>query len=284
MEMEILPRNMEIFRSIFNWHEVSEISKETLHQLVVALGLNLNPDQIKFNTSWAKFKKYEIMALDGQKLFFLKRLWEHGSLKEIIGLELGRLFDPELTIDHYVFGTYKEGLFHQVNPFVMTSWIPGIPFEKKNALHFAYYLGRQYELGRWLCLYDCHPRHYFVQSNGSIRRIDFGLAMSKLNKRYEGFADIWPKELLDDTEFHRGIKYENQMIHMRFEVIEQDIWKLINHTAQLQIDDFIDFEGARFKNQLLQYWKLENIIDEKNRLVSRYNFLHSPIIHSSEKL
>jgi len=274
---------MQIFRELFKWREVDEISKETLHELVSLLGIQLSLEKIQFNVSWSKIKKYEIMTIEGQKLFFLKRMWEFGSIKEIIGLELGRLFHPELTIDHYVFGTYKEGFFRKLNPYVMTSWVPGTPMDKKEAIKYAFELGRQYELGRWLCLYDCHPRHYFIQQDGTIRRIDFGLAFSKFNKAYEGFADIWPKELFESTEFHRGIKLENQMIHMRFEVIEQDIWKLINRIAQLQIDDFIDFEGSRFKAQLLQYWKRENIIDERNRLTSRYSFLHSPIQISSEK-
>ena len=180
-----------------------------------------------------------------------------------------------MCIPNYIFGTFKKS--KQKIPFVFTPWINGRLIKKKEASSQAFELGKQYEFCRWLCLYDCQPRHYFLQPDSSFRRIDFGLAFSKFKKLYEGFADIWPKALFSDPDFMAGMKYENQKIRIRFEIVKDLIWEKIELFSQLKISDFVNIRGERFKFQLLKYWQREGILDDCGHLKTDRSFLHSPI-------
>jgi hypothetical protein len=275
--MQLNPDNRALIRQLFGWWELDQITPEAIVQIAASMDVRLDATQLRLKSPWKSFKIVEIFRKDGTPLFYLKELWEMNYVREILAMEIAQILDPELSMPQYAFGTFKTGLFKQIKAFLLTSWIAGKPITKNDALTYAYALGRQYEFGRWLCLYDCHPRHYFLQSDGSLRRIDYGLAFSKFQKKYEGYADIWPKELFTHTDFLAGIKYEYSKIHARFEVGQDRIFDICRQFSQLQRDDLIDFDTTRFFEQLVAYWQREAIINENGCLISPYSFLHSPI-------
>jgi hypothetical protein len=278
--MELSKKNIAIFEEIFNWQPIPELSQEFIPQLAESIGINVSSREIMLKTSWLNYRDYQVMAIEGHQLFHIKRLWEPGSIKEILGLEIGRLIDPDMCISNYVFGYFTTRFLHTPVPFVLTTWVEGAPIEKKRALEHAFELGKQYEFGRWLCLYDCQPRHYFLQTDGSFRRIDYGLAFFKFQKAYEGFADIWPKELFKSPEFLAGIKHEHEKIQMRFEILESHLMEILSRFEQIELDDFVNVRGRVFKQELMDYWEREDFVDSCGHIKKRFSFLHSPVANS----
>lgn len=267
---------MELFKELFNWIEISQISKATIPTLAEAIGVHLTPEEISLKSEFSKVKNFTVLSYGKNPLFYIKKVWEYGSIKEVIALELSRFFDPDLGIENYLLITMPAGKFiKKTDAYLMTTWLSGNPIKNKNhALNFPFAFGRQYEFGRWLCLYDCYPKHYFVAENQQVRRIDFGLGFSKLGKAYEGFTDIWPKALFNHPEFIRGRKYESALINMRFEVIQEEILDFVEKLRRLVVDDVVDFLGKLFVPDLLKYWANEGFINKAGRL-AHYQFLHS---------
>jgi hypothetical protein len=274
--LQILEHNITIIQEIFPWLEIVKFDAVTINKISKLIGSELSPANITIKSPWKSLRIFEIYD-QANPTYYIKEMWEMEFAREVLGIEIGRILDPELCMEQYLFGTFTSGIFHTKKPYLLTSWIAGKPIEKKQALNYAFALGQQYEFGRWLCLYDCHPRHYFAQEDGSLRRIDYGLAFSKFHKKYEGFADIWPKELFTDPRFLDGMKRESQKIHARFDIGQDRIFNICRRFSQLQHDDLITFDPQQFFERLMYYWRQEKIIDDTGCLISQYNFLHSPI-------
>jgi hypothetical protein len=184
---------------------------------------------------------------------------------------------------NYLFGQYypqktkKEKADDRIQavPFVATIAVPGIPLSKKDVEKYPFFFGRQYTFCRWLSLYDCNDRHFFLGPDNFIRRIDFGLSFSDLTRPYQGFDLFFPKALFKNLEFKRGIEFQKQLSAIRFDSIFDETLYDIDKMGELEEDDLFDLKITNFKTNLIEYWKREGFLDENCRpkLVDKFILL-----------
>ena len=271
--MKTHPKNVDIYREIFNWVEIGELNEESVCFLAENMGMVLNPNNIKIKSDWKTYKTYRILSENGDILFYIKEIWERGAIREILGLKLGSILDPHMLPANYLFGQYypqkskkeKGNERIQAVPFVATITVPGSPLSKKDVEKFAFLFGRQYTFCRWLSLYDCNDRHFFLGSDGFIRRIDFGLSFSDLNRSYQGFDLFFPKTLFNNPEFKRGAEFQKQLSAIRFDAVYDDFLADLDKLNKLKEDDLFDLKITNFKQNLIEYWRREGFLNEKYR-------------------
>ncbi len=271
--MKTHPKNTEIYEQIFNWVEIQDITEDSVRLLAENMGLEINKNKITIKSDWKTYKTYRIIAENEEVLFFIKEIWERGAIREILGLKLGALLDPHMLPSNYLFGQYypqkskygQEIERIQAVPFVATITVPGSPLKKKDVEQYAFLFGRQYTFCRWLSLYDCNERHFFLGPDGFLRRIDFGLSFSDLVRPYQGFDLFFPKSIYKNMEFKRGAEFQKQLSSIRFDAVFDDIMADLNKMNELKEDDLYDLKISSFKTNLIEYWKREGYLDVKGR-------------------
>jgi hypothetical protein len=279
--MKTHPKNVEIYKQIFNWVEIEDINEDSVRLLAENMGISLSRKKITIKSDWKTYKMYRIVAENDDVIFYIKELWERGAIREILGLKLGAFLDPHLLPSTYLFGQYypqklksgQENEKIEAVPFVATMTVPGSPLKKKDVEQYPFLFGRQYTFCRWLSLYDCNERHFFLGPDGFIRRIDFGLSFSDLVRPYQGFDLFVPKTLFKNMEFKRGAEFQKQLSFIRFEAIYDDLLSDLDKMNQLKEDDLFDLKISSFKKNLIEYWKREGFLDVKGRPKSVDKFI-----------
>ena len=267
MSMKLNPKNEKIYREIFNWIILDDIDNQNVHEIADRLGFQLSPDEIYLKSDWKKFKKFRVYGIGKDVLFYIKEIWELGAIKEVLAHKIGAYLDPDLLPANYVFGQYTSSGWLSKNPvpFLVTMTVPGHALKRKDVEANAFMFGRQYMYCKWLSLYDCNERHFFLGPDGFLRRIDLGLAFTQLNRPYQGFDVFFPKTIYENMEFKRGVEFQRQLSSMRFEVIFDDFLLELNALKDLVEDELFDFNPVKFKTDLLEYWKREGILNEFGR-------------------
>ena len=258
--MQFSEKNIQILKELFTWEDVGKMDLSTIISLVKLMDENIEGSSIDFKQPWMDYRNITVFSED-KPVFYIKRLWESGSVKEALGLYLANLIDSELCPIKFILGTYRSRFLNKKISFIMVSWVAGKPISPEDALQHPIHMGQQYELGRWLCLYDCRPRHYIHQANGKIARIDYGLVFSKLHKSYEGFADIWPIKMMGHKNYFKGLNEVAQKIKTGFQIQEKKIMHAIDVFAKLELDDLIGFRGRVVRHDILEYWIAEDFIN-----------------------
>jgi hypothetical protein len=279
--MKVYAKNTKIYKEIFNWLEIDAIDKKSACIIAENLGLSLTPEEVQIKSEWKKVKTYRVYNKYNEILFFIKEMWEFGTIKEILGLKLGSFLDPHMLPPNYLFGFHSMEKDQkklasetvQATPFVVTITVPGVPVKKKDIEANAFMFGRQFVFCKWLSLYDCNERHFFLEPGGYLRRIDFGKAFSDLTRTYQGFDLFFPKSIYSNPEFKKGVEFQSQLSALRFDAVYDSFLEDIDKMTKLVQDDLYNLKTKQFKQDLIDYWKREGFLDENNRPKEDYKYL-----------
>lgn len=253
-------RNLEILSDIFKWQNIEEISEESVQSLSKNVEISL-PKDFLMKCTWSYYKKCTIFTVDKDPLLFLKYVREK-YVFEVLGIHLTRyFFDAELGFHDYITGLYIKSYkkLRKNIPYIMTTYEPGkhIGSKEYSIEDFYFQLGRQCYLHEILSLYDVYDRHFIVESQDNIRRIDFGRTFENPEKKYLGFQDYLNKKDINfyDKEFQKGYNFEKELVKKNLSGKRQELSKLIRLLRDLQYDGhLVLFKAERFVNRLIDHW------------------------------
>ncbi|MFO8018618.1 MAG: hypothetical protein R6U96_08285 [Promethearchaeia archaeon] len=261
------PHNKEMLQNLFLWKDISDISEEEIRGLLDLIEFNRN-ENFLLNCSWGYFKKCRILSLDNEPLFFLKYVREH-YFPEVLALHLTKnFFDPELGFQIYVTGIYHKSFwkFKSEVPYLMTNYIQGTDLTNYEIKNFQFSLGRMNYLHEVLCLYDVYDRHFIVQDDGSLKRIDFGRAFENMHKKYLGFQDyLNAHKSIDfyDEEYQKGYHHEKKIIRENLKGKKAKLTSIMRRIKQLKQDyELIEVIPDRFINRLIDHWSRIGFLED----------------------
>jgi hypothetical protein len=264
----MLQKNLKIFTEIFNWFKLKDFSVSKIEQMITQLN-NSFKDPIKVDCSWSYHKKCEVLNSKDEPIFFFKYVREY-FFSEVLGLHLTHHFlDPELCATSYLAGIYiKKGTLKTSQiPYLFTSFVKGKDLSHFNIKEYKFPLGRQFYLHEILSLYDVYDRHFIVQDNDVIVRIDFGRSFENTHKKYLGFNDYLEDKgiTFSDKEIQRGYAKEKEIIKHNLEGKGNELARFIRGIKNLHMDnELIFFPIERFVNRLIDHWSRIGFLEEIN--------------------
>ena len=249
--------------NVFHYLEIQgDITESNIHQILQKFKVPINKKELKVKAKWKKYKEIFVYDLQDKPLFFIKELWQPRFFREILGLHIAIHFlDKELCPSNYMFGKWNKNKKKDI-PILITSYVKGRDFKKKELENYYFALGRQWALHEVLSLYDVDWRHFIVQQ-GILIRIDFGRCFSNLDMEYQGFWDFQYKQLLKRNAFHEGIEHEREIINKNLSRNTGHLRYLIDKLYSLNgyKNFFIDFDIAEFIDKVRTYWEKYCSID-----------------------
>jgi hypothetical protein len=260
-------QNIAIFQKLFRWHNIEDVTKSTIHQMIKIINKSFN-NSIEIDCSWGFYKNCKIYSKK-QPLYFFKYVREY-YFSEVLGLHLTHyFFDPELCAPTCLTGLYiKEGLLRTTEiPYLFTSFIRGKNISNYDITKFKFELGRQCFLHEVLSLYDVYDRHFILKNDNIIARIDFGRSFENMHKKYLGFNDYLEEKDLDffDEELQMGYKKEKQIIRKNLEGKKSELAQFVRRVKMLHMDsELIFFPIERFVNRLIDHWSRIGFLNDMN--------------------
>jgi len=245
----------------FHWHTIRNIDSDEVAQLARYLEIELDRDfQIKSN--WSYFKQFDVFSIAGTPIFHIKKSMEKDFFYEALALHLGQIVDPELCPRNYIVGTYDVGFWKWKAPipFILTTYVVGLPLKKGEQLNYLFQLGRQFIFHKFLELHDVFERHFIFNRNNLIR-IDYDLSFRELEGKYTGF-DRWIREykLLDRSSFLKGASFEITKIRENLTINKSEFQQLLESVKSLCAAERNSRYIHELFNKLSKYWE-NNCVD-----------------------
>lgn len=256
-------KNLTALGHLFNWLCVEDIDRTSVNAMAERLGKPLTTNDFRIELHWKLVDQYHVVDEKRQPLFHIKRVWERNYLREVLALHLGiNVFDPELFVPNYVTGTYMAGFkkWKSPVPYIMTEFLHGkeVKFSfKRNPLSPLWsWLGRHYYLHMILSLYDVEPRHFLVVDEGTtVKRLDLGLALTKLDQKYDGFQKSFGDDAIkQNTAFQKGVEFEREKVLHNLNTNRLLLNHTLNEFGQLEEDSIVDFNPGQLRLDLINYW------------------------------
>lgn len=261
------PNNLEIFRELFNWKDISDISEDIIKSLLEILGERKRKNY-KLDCSWGYFKKCRILSPENTPLYFFKYVRDH-YFPEVLAVHLTKnFFDPELGFQTYMTGIYHKSFwkFTSEIPYLMTNYIQGKDLTHHDVGKFKFTLGRMNYLHEVLCLYDVYDRHFIVQESQKLKRIDFGRAFENMHKKYLGFHDYLNNQdelRFYDEEYQEGYEYEKNLIRKNLTNKRSELAFLIRKIKNLTQDyELVEISPEPFINRLIDHWSRIGFLED----------------------
>ncbi len=257
--------NMTRLTEIFNWMNVPDIDEQNIFYMAQKLGFKLKNEDVWIKSTWQTYKQYVVFTVQTNELFFIKRSWETLFLREVLALHLGcHVLDPELFVFNYLAGTYRAGFWRwkTPTPYLMTGFIHGYfikgDFKKNPEDPLWHWFGRQYYTHLILSLYDVENRHFIIaQKDGTIKRLDLGLAFRNINKEYQGFTEYFgSQKFFDNKLFQKGLQFEKEIVQKKLTSTRPALLRIMNVVGTLKKDDLVDFDTKIFCEALKRYWEI----------------------------
>jgi hypothetical protein len=255
-----MSENYATLEHIFNWLCVSAIDRVAVLAMAERLGHSLASEDISIDVRWKiNYDQYQIFDSKHQQLYHIKRAWEANYLREVLALHLAtRVFDPELVVPDYLTGTYAGK--KTTAPYILTTFVKGkmikFSFKKDPGNPLWSLLGRQYYLHVLLSLYDVDPRHFLVVDEGKeVKRLDLGLAFTKLNQVYDGFQAVFKGVAFEENPaFQQGVAFEREKVLHNLQTTRPILISILSEFNQLEEDAIVDFNPSQFVYELMTYW------------------------------
>ncbi len=263
--MEILnysTKNLSTLGRLFNWLCVGDIDRLSVYAMAERLGKTLTTKDFRIELRWKLYDQFQVIDKH-QQLFHIKRVWERNYLREVLALHLGiRVFDPELFVPNYVTGTYMSGFkkWKMPVPYIMTEFLRGkevkFGFKRDPSDPLWSWLGRHYYLHVVLSLYDVEPRHFLVVDEGKgVKRLDMGLAFTKLDQKYDGFLKFFKDVPFEqNAAFQNGLAVEREKVLRNLQTTRPALSSTLRDFCQLEEDSIMDFNPGQFCQDLTNYW------------------------------
>ncbi len=257
-------KNLTILGSLFNWLCVDEINQSSVHAMAERFGLPLPMKDFRIELRWKLYDQYHIFDNKRRQLFHIKRVWEQNYLREVLALHLAtRVFDPELFVPNYLTGTYVGGWkkWKMPVPYIMTPFLQGktvkMDFKRDPQSPLWMWFGRHHYLHVLLSLYDVEPRHFMVVEDRTVvKRLDLGLAFTKLDQKYDGFQAIFGDAAFEQNPaFQEGVAFEREGIQNNLQTNRPALISILQEFSQLEEDSIVDFNPVHFYQELKTYWR-----------------------------
>lgn len=262
-------QNLRVLKDLFNWYDISEISKKTVRIMSKKLGNALN-SEIKIDSTWGYYKKFEILNVQGKDPhpeFFLKYVREY-FFSELLGFHLTyEYLDSELCAKGYLAGMFHKKSFFRTEkiPYLFLRYVRGKSIENYDITEYKYQLGRLSYLHEVLSLYDVYDRHFIVQPDNTLCRIDFGRSFENLQKKYLGFKDFLDSHDINEFDgmYLKGYKKEKEIIKKNLESKKNKLARFIRMIKVLKQDHKVVFFNIdRFVNRLIDHWSKIGFLNE----------------------
>ncbi|OLS13800.1 MAG: hypothetical protein RBG13Loki_2561 [Promethearchaeota archaeon CR_4] len=265
---QLTSKNVAALDKIFNWLCVNAIDPTAISAMAERLGnpVTLTNIQIVLREK-IFYSQFQIFNGNHQQLFHIKQAWEGNYLREVLALHLAtRVFDPELFVPDYLTGTYT-GAGKKAKlafPYIMTAFVKGkqvkFGFKKDPESPLWWWFGRHYFLHTLLSLYDVDPRHFLLEEEDKgmkgVKRIDLGLAFTKLDQSYDGFQSAFKGvEFEKNPAFQQGFAFEREKVLHNLQTNRFAVGEILFEFTQLEMDHILDFDPNQFCQNLITYWR-----------------------------
>ena len=262
--LQFTSKNLDTISHIFNWLCVGTIDNVAILAMAERLGHSLASEDIRIELREKIFYgQYQIFNREHRQLFHIKQAWEKKYLREVLALHLAtRVFDPEMFVPDYLTGTYtgvrKKGVL--AFPYIMTEFVKGkevkFGFKRDPGNPLWTWLGRHYYMHVLLSLYDVDPRHFLLVDEGKVmKRLDLGLAFTKLDQGYDGFqASFKGVAFEQNPAFQQGVAFEREKVLHNLQTTRPTLISILSEFNQLEEDALVDFNPSQFCYELMTYW------------------------------
>ncbi len=256
-------KNLTTLDHLFNWLCVGDIDRLSVYTMAERLGKPLTTKDFRIELRWKLYDQFQVFDNKHRQLFHIKRVWERNYLREVLALHLAtRVFDPELFVPNYLTGTYMSGFkkWKMPVPYIMTEFLRGKEvksgFKRDPSDPLWSWLGRHYYLHVVLSLYDVEPRHFLVVDEGTaVKRLDMGLAFTKLDQKYDGFLKFFGDAAFEqNAAFQKGMAIEREKVLHNLQTTRPALNSTLREFCQLEEDSIMDFNPGQFCQDLKTYW------------------------------
>ena len=147
-------------------------------------------------------------------------------------------------------------------PYIMTRFLHGKEIKfgfKHDPSHPLWvWFGRHYYLHVILSLYDVESRHFLLVEEGTnkvVKRLDMGLAFTRLEQEYDGFKKSFGDEpFKQNALFQDGLSFERDRILHNLQITRPILTRTLGEFSQLREDSIMDFNAQQFCQDLENYW------------------------------